>query len=140
MRIRCDYIIQEIGKMALHKQVTKKKQYPINYTLVPGCYDKMLIHFDKKDNCWRVTHYSRWSESGKDTRLATVTARISPASGNYKYMRRSWTYQKKFAHEIEAMEFAKAKCIERKFDDPVILLQLDLDIPKPSNEIIDGPF
>lgn len=120
--------------MALHKTVSKKKQYPINYTLVPGCYDKFLIHPDKEEDCWRVTHYSRWSEStkGAGPTLATVTGKKNPVTGQMKWMRRSWTYQKKFKHEIEAMDFAKAKAIERKFHDPVFLLQLDIKVSEPA--------
>jgi len=118
--------------MSLHKQETNKpkKQYPINYTLAPGCYDKFLIHQDIENNCWRVTFYSRHSEAKNDQTLVTVTGRVT-GTGATKWMRRSWTYQKKFRHEVEAMEFARAKAKTKKsygsINRPIILLQLDLD-------------
>lgn len=117
--------------MALHKQVSKKKQYPTNYTLVPGCYDKFLIHQDKENDCWRVTFYSQFSEGRNSTgSLPNLTKRLK-SDGSAGWMRRSWTYQKKFRHEVEAMEFAKAKAKTKKSygssHRPVILLELDLD-------------
>lgn len=118
--------------MALHQQVKKpKKKYPINYTLVPGCYDKFLIHQDKELDCWRVTFYSGHSESKYDTTLSTVTGKKNPDTGATRWFRRSWTYQKKFRHEVEAMEFARAKAKTKKsygsLHRPIILLQLDID-------------
>ena len=115
--------------MALHKQVKKKKQYPINYTLIPGCYDKFLIHHDAENNCWRVTFYSQFNERGS-VQTATATRRMRK-DGNFGWMRRSWTYQKAFKHEIEALDFARAKAKTKKsygsINRPVILLQLEVD-------------
>jgi len=106
--------------MALHKQVTKKKKYEPNITLYPGYADKMLIHYDKKAKCYRVTHYSKFGERGK------ILSTVSQMGPNKPWMRRSWTYQIKFDDEIKALEFAKNKAKERKFESPVFLLQLDV--------------
>ena len=115
--------------MALHKQVKKKKQYPINYTLVPGARDKFLIHQDIENDCWRVTFYSQFSERAVTT-LSGVSKRVH-SDGRSGWMRRSWTYQKAFKHEIEALDFARAKAKTKKsyasIDRPVILLQLEVD-------------
>ena len=58
----------------------------------------------------------------RGTMLSTV-AKMGPGK---PWMRRSWTYQVKFENEVLAMNFAKNKAIERKFSNPVFLLQLDL--------------
>ncbi len=117
--------------MTLHKQVKKKKQYETNYTLIPGCRDKFLIHPDEKEDCWRVTFYSQFSEGKHDTTLSTVTGKKHPKTGQMGWMRRSWTYQKKFKHEVEAMDFAKGKATQRGMSNPVFLLQLDITVPEP---------
>jgi len=106
--------------MALHKQVTKKKKYEQNPALYPGYRDKMLIHYDKDNRCYKVTHYSMFGERGK---ILHGVSRMAP---DKPWMRRSWTYVAKFENEVLAMEFAKNKAIERKFQEPVFLLQLDL--------------
>ena len=120
MRLRYDYIIREIADMALHKQTKKKKQYEANWTLYPGCREKFLIHYEKDKKCYRVTHYSMFGERGK---ILRTVAKTDP---NGPWRRRSWTYQRDFENEVDAMSFAKNKATERKFSDPVFLLQLDL--------------
>jgi len=106
--------------MALTKQVKKRKQYLTNYTLYPGYADKLLVHYDKEKLCYKVTHYSKFGERGK------MLLTVSKQSPNGPWMRRSWTYVAEFENEVVAMDFAKKKAIERKFESPVFLLQLDL--------------
>jgi hypothetical protein len=107
--------------MALHKQQKKKKQYPVNATLYPGFKDKMLIHYDNEAKCYRVTHYSRFAESGKVFFMG-----LSKTDFGGPWRRREWTYQRAFETEIDALQFAKDKVKQRKLEEHVIyLLQIE---------------
>jgi len=111
--------------LALHKQEKAKKQHEPNFTLFPNFRDKFLIFLDKGLGVWKVTHYSRWGFRGKYT---TTGQRSAPGA---PWRRNDYTYVADFKNEIEAMQFAKDKATQRKFHDPVFLLQLDLDYVAP---------